>query len=258
MAIFNWEIKGRLENNLKEVSKAKMAAEIASRTKSQFLANMSHELRTPLNVIIGFSEVLKDENFGTLNDKQKEYTNDILTSGKHLLSIINDILDLSKIEANKVELRLTEFNLKTAIENILSVIKEKAVKQNIHISLDVKEGIGIIKADERRVKEIILNLLSNAAKFTPDGEKIGIEAEPAGNKVVISIWDTGIGIEEKDKDKIFKEFEQIDSEYARKYTGTGLGLALTKKLVKLHGGRIWFESGGKDKGSRFSFTLPKG
>ncbi|NQU73095.1 MAG: HAMP domain-containing histidine kinase [Candidatus Omnitrophica bacterium] len=258
LAIFNWEIKERLESSMEEASKAKRVAEIASKTKSQFLANMSHELRTPLNAIIGFSEVLKDESFGSLNDKQKEYANDILKSGEHLLSLINDILDLSKVEAGKIELRLTEFNLKTAIENILSMIKEKAMKQNIHISLDLKEDTGIIKADERRVKQIMFNLLSNAVKFTPDGGKIGIEAKLAEDKVLISVWDTGIGIEEKDRDKIFKEFEQIDSEYARKYTGTGLGLALTKKLVGLHGGRIWFESGGKDKGSRFSFTLPRG
>ncbi|MCQ9206715.1 MAG: ATP-binding protein [Omnitrophica bacterium] len=247
-------IRKQVEENLVV---AKKTAEDASRTKSDFLANMSHELRTPLNAIIGFSEVLRDEAFGQLNDKQKEYNVDVLNSGKHLLSLINDILDLSKVEAGKAELSLSDFDLKMALENSLSMIKEKALKHNIAIVKNIKGDIGTIRADERKFKQIMFNLLSNAAKFTPDGGKIGIEAKMSDkNIVLVTVWDTGIGIEEKDKSKVFKEFEQIESSHSRKYAGTGLGMPLAKKFVELHKGKMWFESGGKDKGAHFYFTLP--
>ncbi|MBU4303998.1 MAG: PAS domain S-box protein, partial [Candidatus Omnitrophica bacterium] len=237
---------------------AKEAADTANRAKSDFLANMSHELRTPLNAVIGFSEVLTDESFGPLGDKQKEYIHDIWESGKHLLSLINDILDLSKVEAGKMELELIEFDLKTTLEAGLSMIKEKAMRQDITIFEDIKDDIGAIHADERKVKQIMFNLLSNAAKFTPEGGKIGIEAKNTeNNEILITVWDTGIGIEEKDKAKVFNAFEQIDSSLSRKYSGTGLGMPLAKKLVELHGGKFWFESEGAGRGSRFSFTLPR-
>lgn len=240
----------------KEARKAKISAEIANHAKSQFLANMSHELRTPLNAIIGFSEILKEGSFGTLNDKQGEYITDVWRSGKHLLSLINDILDLSKVEAGMIALEFGEFDLKTVIHGCLSMIKEKAMKHNIAVSEDIKDDVVPAKADVRRIKQVIFNLLSNAVKFTPDGGKVDIEAKRGENEIVVSVRDTGIGIEEKDKHKIFREFSQIDTDYSRKHEGTGLGLALTKRIVELHDGKIWFESAGKDKGTKFSFTLP--
>ncbi|MBU4478962.1 MAG: PAS domain S-box protein, partial [Candidatus Omnitrophica bacterium] len=241
-----------------ELKSAKDAADAASRAKSDFLANMSHELRTPLNAVIGFSEVLNDEYFGPLNDKQKEYIRDIRESGNHLLSLINNILDLSKVEAGKMELELSEFDLKMTLEASLSMIKEKAMRHNISIFIDIKDDLGAISADERKIKQIMYNLLSNAAKFTPEGGKIGIAAKDTGNNgILITVWDTGIGIEEKDKNKVFSEFAQIDSSLSRKYSGTGLGMPLAKKLVELHGGKIWFESEGAGRGCRFSFSLPR-
>ncbi len=245
-----------------ELTAAKKQAEAASKAKSDFLANMSHELRTPLNAVIGFAEILTDESYGPVNDKQREFLNDIGQSGKHLLSLINDILDLAKVEAGKIELELGRFELKPALENSLSMIKEKVLKHGIMLVKEI-EDIGIIEADERKFKQIMFNLLSNAAKFTPDGGRIRVKGQVARASgargvecVEVSVRDTGIGIEEKDREKVFAEFEQIDTAKRRKYAGTGLGMPLTKKLVELHGGRIWFESAGKDKGTTFYFTLP--
>jgi len=251
------DMAGALDEAVKQEREMKEAAEAANRSKSQFLANMSHELRTPLNAIIGFSEILKDELFGPLNEGQKEYISDVWNSGKHLLSLINDILDLSKVEAGKMELQLAEFDLAAALTSSMHMIKEQALRRSIDLTVSVDDSVGTVSADERKVKQIVFNLLSNAVKFTPDHGKISVEAKRGADQLItVTVSDTGIGIEEKDKHKIFEEFKQIDSSYSRKYAGTGLGLSLTKRFVELHGGTLWFESAGKDQGTRFSFTLP--
>jgi signal transduction histidine kinase len=229
--------------------------EAANRHKSEFLANVSHELRTPLNAIIGFSEVLQERFFGELNEKQAEYTDDILSSGRHLLSLINDILDLSKIEAGRMELEVTTFHLPDAIENALLLIRERASRHGIKLDRIIDDRLGDFTGDERKVKQILVNLLSNAVKFTPEGGQIKVEARMGDSAVIISVTDTGVGIAKKDQDAIFEEFRQASGNYAQKREGTGLGLTLTRKFVELHGGKIWVESE-LGKGSRFTFTLP--
>ena len=229
--------------------------EAANRHKSEFLANMSHELRTPLNAIIGFSEVLGERLFGELNEKQAEYTDDILSSGRHLLSLINEILDLSKVEAGRMELELATFDLPLAIDNARTFVRERATKHGINLDVTVDERLGDFVGDERKIKQILLNLLSNAVKFTPEGGRIGIKAKQADGSVEISVSDTGIGIAPDDQPKIFEEFRQVGADYVHKVEGTGLGLTLAKKFVELHGGKIWVESE-VGKGSTFTFTLP--
>jgi two-component system, NtrC family, sensor kinase len=240
----------------REIEDKSRQIEAANRHKSEFLANMSHELRTPLNAIIGFSEVLGERMFGELNEKQAEYTEDILSSGRHLLSLINEILDLSKVEAGRMELELTRFDLPLAIENARTFVRERATKHGITLDVSVDERLGDFVGDERKIKQILLNLLSNAVKFTPEGGRIGIKARQADGAVEISVSDTGIGISPEDQAKIFEEFRQVGTDYAHKMEGTGLGLTLAKKFVELHGGRIWVESE-VGKGSTFTFTLPK-
>jgi signal transduction histidine kinase/D-ribose pyranose/furanose isomerase RbsD len=240
----------------REIEDKSRQIEAANRHKSEFLANMSHELRTPLNAIIGFSEVLQEKLFGELNEKQSEYTDDILTSGRHLLSLINEILDLSKVEVGRMELEVSTFDLPTALENARTFVRERAVRHAIILDLSVDERLGDFVGDERKIKQILLNLLSNAVKFTPEGGRIGIKARQADGSVEISVSDTGIGIAPEDQPKIFEEFRQVGSDYAHKVEGTGLGLTLAKKFVELHGGRIWVESE-VGKGSTFSFTLPE-
>jgi signal transduction histidine kinase len=237
---------------------AKEAAESANRAKSQFLANMSHELRTPLNHIIGFTEVLVDKHFGDLNQKQEQYLEDVLKSSRHLLSLVNDILDLSKVEAGKLELNPGPVHLVPILQNSLIMVKEKAMKQRIELALNIEEIPEPITADERLVKQILYNLLSNAVKFTPDKGRVLLEACRAndGEAVAISVSDSGIGLKPEDLERIFDPFEQADGSFSRKYQGTGLGLALTRKMVEMHGGKIWAESEGLNQGSRFQFTLP--
>ena len=230
----------------------------ASQAKSDFLANMSHELRTPLTAVIGFSEVLKDQYFGELNEKQAGYVKDIFESGKHLLSLINDILDLSKVEAGKMELELSGINIKHLLENSMIMIKEKAMKHGIRLDLQIPDELSDleIQADERKIKQVLFNLLSNAAKFTPDGGAIEVEAKQVAEELIISVSDTGIGIAPEDQKKIFEEFYQVIGGRKDKTPGTGLGLPLSMRLLEIHGGRLWVESKGKNKGSRFYFTLP--
>jgi signal transduction histidine kinase/HAMP domain-containing protein len=229
--------------------------EVANRHKSEFLANMSHELRTPLNAVIGFSEVLLERMFGEVNPKQEEYLNDILSSGKHLLSLINDILDLSKIEAGRMELESQPFDLPAALDNALTLIKERAARHGLRLEVTVDPGLGEVKGEERKVKQVLLNLLSNAVKFTPEGGKISVSASLNDGMAEISVADTGVGIAPEDQEAIFEEFRQVGSDYARKREGTGLGLALARRLVALHGGKLWVESE-PGKGSTFTFTLP--
>ncbi|HEY7316880.1 MAG TPA: GAF domain-containing protein [Candidatus Binatia bacterium] len=240
----------------REIEEKSRQIEAANRHKSEFLANMSHELRTPLNAIIGFSEVLQERLFGELNEKQAEYTSDILTSGQHLLSLINEILDLSKVEAGRMELELATFDLPLAIDNARTFVRERATKHGINLDVTVDERLGDFVGDERKIKQILLNLLSNAVKFTPEGGRIGIRAKQTDGGVEVSVSDTGIGIAPEDQAKIFEEFRQVGGDYAHKKEGTGLGLTLAKKFVELHGGRIWVESE-VGKGSTFSFTLPE-
>jgi signal transduction histidine kinase len=242
----------RLFNEIREKGQQ---LEVANRHKSEFLANMSHELRTPLNAVIGFSEVLQERMFGELNDKQAEYINDIHGSGQHLLSLINDILDLSKVEAGRMELDLSAFDLPSAIDNALTLIRERAGQHNITLECKLDPALGTFNADERKFKQILLNLLSNAVKFTPEGGRITVAARAIEQAVEISVTDTGIGIAKEDCEAVFEEFRQVGADYTHKAEGTGLGLALTRKFVELHGGGIGVKSE-PGKGSVFTFTLP--
>lgn len=238
-----------------ELRQVNTRLEIANRHKSEFLANMSHELRTPLNAIIGFSDVLIEKMFGDLNAQQEEYLNDILSSGQHLLSLINDILDLSKVEAGKMEFEPTVFDLRDILEGSLVMVKERAMSHGIGLSLEMDEALRPITGDERKVKQILFNLLSNAVKFTPARGKVGIVASQHAEAVHIAVWDTGIGIAPEDQPRIFDEFQQVGHGLAGKTEGTGLGLTLTKKFVELHGGTLQVEST-PGHGSTFTFTLP--
>jgi signal transduction histidine kinase len=215
---------------------------------------MSHELRTPLNAILGFSEVLAQGMFGAVNEKQSEYLHDILDSGRHLLSLINDILDLSKIEAGRMELELTDFDLPQAIQNALTLVRERALRRGIALHHVIDDRVGDIRADERKVKQVLLNLLSNAIKFTPEGGRIEVRAAPADGTVEVSVTDTGIGIAPEDQDAVFEEFRQVGAA-DKKAEGTGLGLTLSRKFIELHRGQIRATSQ-VGVGSTFTFTLP--
>jgi signal transduction histidine kinase len=238
----------------REIEDKSRQLETASRHKSEFLANMSHELRTPLNAVIGFSEVLLQRMFGELNDKQDEYLRDIYASGQHLLSLINDILDLSKIEAGRMELTLAAFHLPTSIENAVTLVKERASRRGISLQVHLDPGMGEFVGDERKIRQVLLNLLSNAVKFTPEGGRISLKGGQHDGVVEVSVTDSGIGIAPEDQAAIFEEFRQVGSD-ERRQEGTGLGLTLARKFVELHGGRIWVESG-LGSGSTFTFTLP--
>jgi signal transduction histidine kinase len=238
----------------RELADKSRQLEVASQHKSEFLANMSHELRTPLNAIIGFSEVLSERMFGELNEKQEEYLKDIHASGTHLLSLINDILDLSKIEAGRMELELTDFDLPTALDNALMLVRERACRRNITLRTSVDQRLGDVRADARKIKQVVLNLLSNAIKFTPEGGRIEVAALPKDGFVEVSVSDTGIGIAPTDQEAVFEEFRQVGTA-EKKAEGTGLGLTLCRKFVELHGGSISVTSQ-LGVGSTFTFTLP--
>ena len=242
----------RLFQELEEKSRQ---LEVADRHKSEFLANMSHELRTPLNAVIGFSEVLIERMFGEVNAKQEEYLQDILASGRHLLSLINDILDLSKIEAGRMELELADFHLPQAIDNAVTLVRERAMRRGITLEVAVDDRLGALRGDERKVKQVLLNLLANAIKFTPEGGRVQVRAAVANGVAEIAVSDTGVGIAAEDQEAVFEEFRQVGTDYAKKHEGTGLGLTLSRKFVELHGGKIWVKSQ-VGQGSTFTFTLP--
>ena len=240
----------------REIQDKSKQLEIANQHKSEFLANMSHDLRTPLNAIIGFSEVLLERLFGELNDKQDDYLKDIHSSGRHLLNLINDILDLSKVEAGRMELEPATFDLPTAIGNAMALIRERAQKHAIALDVHIEPGLASVVADERKLKQILLNLLSNAVKFTPDDGRIEVRARCVGDDLEIAVEDTGIGIAASDHEAVFEEFRQVGRQYTSKHEGTGLGLALTRRFVELHGGTIRVDSE-PGKGSVFTFVLPR-
>jgi signal transduction histidine kinase len=243
-----------LQKALAELSRKGRQLEVVSQHKSDFLANMSHELRTPLNAIIGFSQVLRQRLFGPINEKQEEYLDDILSSGNHLLSLINDVLDLSKVEAGQVELEVASFSVREALERGVVMVREPATRHGVRLSLELAPGVDLVEGDERRLRQVIFNLLSNAVKFTPEGGEVVLATASRDHEVLISVTDTGPGIPLEDHERIFEEFQQTDVG-VRQREGTGLGLALSKRLVELHGGSIWVESE-PGKGSRFVFTLP--
>lgn len=241
-----------IEGSLRE---ANVIAETSNRTKSEFLANMSHELRTPLNSVIGFSEVLLEGNSGPLNEKQTRYLKNISKSGKHLLTIINDILDISKIESGKMQLYKENISVKNLLEDMFSSMQPLAAEKEIVMKVSFGPDLSYIQADKGKIKQVLYNLIGNALKFTEHGGFVTISAKVNGDMVYISVEDTGIGISRMDQEKLFKPFTQIDSSISRKYEGTGLGLALSKELVVLHGGKIWVVSE-PGKGSAFTFTIP--
>ena len=228
--------------------------EAASQHKSDFLANMSHELRTPLNAILGFSQVLREEMVGEVNEKQAEYLEDILSSANHLLSLINDVLDLSKVEAGQFELEIAPFSLRDSLERGVVMVRERATTESVRIAWATDPDVDVVRGDERRVRQIIFNLLSNAVKFTPAGGAVEVRAERVNGEVRVSVTDTGPGLAPEDHRRVFDEFQQTDVGIEQR-EGTGLGLALSKRLVELHGGRIWVDSE-LGHGSTFAFTLP--
>ena len=279
----------RLEREKKKLTEANRTAESAIRAKTDFLANMSHELRTPLNHITGFTELVVDQKFGKLNETQKEYLNDALQSSKYLLALINDILDLKKVETGEPELEISDINVNTLLENSLTMIREKALSHGLQMSMKIDDVPKKFRADRRKLQQVIYNLLSNAAKFTPYGGAVCVSAHwvertshpgrrngnaeglwiiqdpeqtdmPAAmackGYVEFAVTDSGIGIKPADRDRIFNRFEQADGSSQKKFQGTGLGLSLSKSIVELHGGRIWAESEGEGRGSTFRFLIP--
>jgi two-component system, cell cycle sensor histidine kinase PleC len=260
LAIEDITERKEIENGLEEarIELSDLATELkrASQAKSEFLANMSHELRTPLNSIIGFSEVLYDETFGALNEKQKHYAINVMTSGKHLLLLINQILDMAKVESGKMDLVLSSLPMKGLLQEISLLVTDMVSKKKIEMLFEIAEDLPDIEADDLKVRQILYNLLSNAVKFTPEGGKIGMRAKQADSEIEIAVWDIGVGIAPENIERIFEGFFRVDTPYSRITEGTGLGLPLSRRLVELHGGKLFVESEGLNKGVSVQFTLP--
>lgn len=246
------EYTGQLEQKVVEKT---AQLELANRHKSEFLANMSHELRTPLNAIIGFSDVLKAELFGSLNAKQKEYAADISASGQHLLALINDILDLSKVEAGRMDVEMREFSLKATLDNAMQIVRGQAMSAGIRLDATVEDGVDEVVADERKIKQVLINLLANAVKFSHQGGWVRVGVGSGDNEIIVRVTDSGPGIEKENQAVIFEAFRQLPTVAGHKHEGTGLGLALVKRLIELHGGRVWVESE-PGNGATFAFTIP--
>jgi signal transduction histidine kinase len=249
-----------LLRSLKYAMERKRAKDLqrASKAKDEFLANMSHELRTPLNSIIGFSKVLAHEKFGALNERQKKYTRNILTSGQYLLSLINDALDLARVESGKMMLETSLFSVKSCLEEAPSLMGGLDFSEKIQFVMELEDDLGDVRADQRKVKQIVYNLLSNAVKFTPAGGKIGIRARKVEGGIEVAVWDTGIGIASENLGNVFEAFSRVENAYTKETEGTGLGLTISKKIAELHGSKMWIESGGIGKGTTVKFTIPSG
>jgi signal transduction histidine kinase len=247
----------KLEVQKTHAEESKLRAKAANAAKSEFLSSMSHELRTPLNAIIGFSEILQDRYFGDLNERQADYIKDIWESGKHLLALINDVLDISKVEAGKMELDLSQVNISVLLLGSAAMIREKVVKHNITMGIAVSDDLETltIAADEIKIKQVMFNLLSNAAKFTPDEGEISIKATKQDSIIRVTVADNGIGISPMELESIFDPFYQVSGGIKDKTPGTGLGLALSRRFIEMHGGQLWAESKGTGAGSTFIFTL---
>lgn len=230
----------------------------ASKAKTEFLANMSHEFRTPLSSVIGFSEVLYDQKFGPLNERQKQYTQNILTSGRHLLSLINDVLDVSKVESGKMVLEVSLFSVQACLEEVLRLTDGLAYSKKINPLVEIPQDLGEMLADQRKIKQIIYNLMSNAIKFTPAGGKVGLRARKDDAGIEITVWDTGIGIAAEELERVFEPFTRLGDAYTQETEGTGLGLTISRKIVELHGGKMWIESAGAGLGTSVRFKIPTG
>jgi signal transduction histidine kinase len=248
VALYNARVFRELDEKTRQL-------EVASQHKSEFLANMSHELRTPLNAVIGFSDVLLERMFGELNERQDEYLHDIRNSGQHLLELINEILDLSKVEAGRMELELGPVSLPDMLRDALAMVRERAERHRLSLELEIDDGVPAVLADELKLKQVVLNLLTNAVKFTADGGAIAMSAQLVGDEVRVTVRDTGIGIPEQDQDRIFEAFQRGDRRSHTSTEGTGLGLTLSKRIVELHGGRVWLTSR-VGAGSTFGFAIP--
>ncbi len=250
------EIETGLEKAHDELEALATELKRTARAKSEFLANMSHELRTPLNSINGFSEVLFDETFGPLNEKQRKYVSNVLASGKHLLALINQILDMAKVESGKMKLQLSTISTRGILDEVAMLVADLAGKKQIEMTLEIAHDLPDIEADELKVREIIYNLLSNAVKFTPVAGRIGLRAVESSGQIEVSVWDSGVGIATENMERIFEGFFRVDTPYSRLTEGTGLGLPLARKLVELHGGHLAIESKGLDQGTLVKFQLP--